>query len=82
MIIYVPVSVNGLSEVQEWLQTLELTEIFQRFTQGSQVEVSLPKFKVESTFELVQPLKSVMLLLFSVNVCGNTENPRAFRHNL
>ena len=62
MIIYLPRKVTGLKEMEENLTKLSLT-VTQVLTKLSahepEVDFSLPKFKMESEFNLVAPLQKV-----------------------
>jgi len=59
MAVYVPNNLTGLASLQEDLDLIPLTKVFQQLRQESDVEVYLPKFRIESKLELVEPLKKV-----------------------
>ncbi|CAG7825922.1 unnamed protein product, partial [Allacma fusca] len=62
MVIYVPFQINGLSIIVEGLKNSSLSKILQRLKPKPVVYVSLPRFKVESTLFLVEPLKTVSVV--------------------
>lgn len=59
MIIYVPQQINGLSKIEAGIKSLSPTQILEQFGKRDDVEVFLPRFKIESTLSLVNPLKNV-----------------------
>ncbi|CAG7820064.1 unnamed protein product [Allacma fusca] len=59
MVIYAPLQINGLSKIEDALKNLSPSKVLQKFGSHSDVEVSLPRFKVESTLSLVEPLKNL-----------------------
>lgn len=58
MIIVLPNEINGLKQVRENIHRLNIKEKLQR-TWPDQIELFLPKFKIESTMELTGTLKKV-----------------------
>ena len=60
MLIYLPQSLQGLSQMREKILQLPISYILSQLN-GATVDLSLPKFRIESTFDLVQPLKKVNL---------------------
>lgn len=58
MIVILPNKINGLAELEEKLLKVDLTKITQDMSRP-EVRVSLPKFKIESTIELNDPLSKV-----------------------
>lgn len=63
MIIILPYDRNGLVELEEKLSKVDLTMISEGMSRP-EVQVSLPKFKIESTIELNKPLSTVGIRLF------------------
>lgn len=57
MIFLLPKSKGGLEVMEKAMQDFDLDTLM--FDRGSKVEVALPKFKVESSHDLVQPLKDL-----------------------
>jgi serpin B len=58
MVIILPNKKTGLKELEEKLATKELSELMQR-AKNTEVEVYLPKFKVESSLDLKPHLENV-----------------------
>ncbi|CAG7820063.1 unnamed protein product [Allacma fusca] len=59
MVIYAPQQINGLSKIEDGLKDLSPSKVLQQFGSRSDVQVYLPRFKVESTLFLVEPLKAL-----------------------
>jgi serine protease inhibitor len=60
MVIILPNKKTGLAALEEQLATMQLSELLQRAS-NTEVEVYLPKFKVETTLDLEQHLSKVLL---------------------
>jgi serine protease inhibitor len=58
MVIILPNKKTGLAALEEKLATMQLSELLQRAS-NTEVEVYLPKFKVETTLDLEQHLSKV-----------------------
>lgn len=58
MIIILPNEVNGLKQVQNNLHRLDLEKTL-RYRQPVEVELYLPKFRIESTMDLQEALEKV-----------------------
>ena len=59
MLIIVPEEINGLGKIEAALKNLNPGSIFETMTNYNQVGVSLPRFKLESTLKLIEPLKKL-----------------------
>lgn len=68
MLIILPNKKTGLSDLESKLNTIDLSEIT-RSMYSQEVNVEIPKFKIEFDIELNEPLQKVFLLLriFSLN---------------
>lgn len=73
MMIILPNEINGLAEVEKKLQGTSIMDIL---NQGHEreVELYLPKFKIESKIELNDPLSKVSQL----NICATSTDPEIF----
>jgi serine protease inhibitor len=60
MVIILPNKKTGLAALEEQLATMQLSELLQRAS-NTEVEVYLPKFKVETTLDLEQHLSKVLI---------------------
>lgn len=65
MIIILPNKRNGIVELEQKLANVDLTKITENMYRPD-VIVSLPKFKIETTMELTEPLKEVSFYFFSI----------------
>lgn len=65
MIIILPNKRNGITELEQKLANVDLTKITENMYRP-EVIVSLPKFKIETTMELTEPLKEVSFISFHV----------------
>ena len=61
MIIYVPKHRTGLSKIEEGLKQLSPSQVLGQMSTSDTVQVYLPRFKIESTISLVEPLKKVII---------------------
>lgn len=61
MVIILPNNRNGLEELEEKLPTIDLMKITEDMSRP-EVQVSIPKFKIEQTIELNEPLSKVSFL--------------------
>jgi serine protease inhibitor len=59
MLIIVPKEIDGLAKIEAGLKNINPGSIFETMTSDTKVGVSLPRFKLESTLDLVEPLKKV-----------------------
>ena len=62
MFVYIPNDVDGLDSLVQSLQNTTLDEIRKNLRTPSlceEVELRFPKFKVKSTWDLMEPLKKV-----------------------
>ena len=68
MLIIVPIEINGLGKIEAGLNYLSPRSIFASM-KYIEVEVSLPKFKLESTLKMNEPLKKLgMNSMFHVSM--------------
>jgi serpin B len=63
MMIILPNKRNGLADVESKLHTVDLSEISQTL-RSQEVNVELPKFKIEFDIKLNEPLKKVIFWVF------------------
>merc|ERR1719430_934706 len=59
MVIILPNKKDGLLKLEEHLRSVELSEIFNQKTAMESVSLSLPKFKIDSTHDLKDPLTKI-----------------------
>ena len=59
MVIILPNKKDGLLKLEEKLRSVELSEIFNQKTAMETVSLSLPKFKIDSTHDLIDPLTKI-----------------------
>jgi serpin B len=68
MMIILPDSINGLSELEAKISNLDLTHLSSRLSTRHQVVVRIPKFKIETEIDLQNPLTALgMERIFSNN---------------
>ena len=59
MIIILPNEKSSLNAVEEKMKTVDMTLALSEFFDGENVRTTIPKFKVESTLELNEPMKRI-----------------------
>lgn len=64
MFIILPDSKTGLAELESNLNTIDINELSKKMF-SQEVNVELPKFKIEFDVELNEPLKKVKILIYS-----------------
>jgi serpin B len=73
MVILLPNEIDGLAALEQKLPELDLKEILHRMRR-EEVEVSLPKFKLEKFIDLNDALKKVgyepSLIIIFVRICS------------
>jgi serine protease inhibitor len=62
MVIILPNKKNGLALVEEMLLTTEISELLKE-TDSTDIELYLPKFKIETTLDLEKALGTVCSLM-------------------
>lgn len=70
MLILLPWSCNGLSELEDTLAKFDLSTLNKHMNGGAyKVVLTLPKFNIKSTINLNPILKSVILILITRFIC-------------
>ncbi|KAK8762406.1 hypothetical protein V5799_026311 [Amblyomma americanum] len=59
MVVLLPDSVEGLSKLEDSLTTSNLSDLLKNFRNGSDVELYLPKFKLEQAIDLKETMKAM-----------------------
>merc|ERR1712142_1264073 len=59
MQVLLPDNKDGLEEVEEKLKTVNINDLFEKEKQQKDLDIQLPKFKLESTFELKEALTTL-----------------------
>jgi serpin B len=59
MVIYAPRQIDGLSKIEDGLKDLTPSKFLEQFHPPLDVKVHLPRFKAESTLDLVEPLQAL-----------------------
>lgn len=58
MVLIVPNEIDGLKQIEEKLVRFDLNKLTEN-TQSAEVNLHMPKFKLEESLQLVEPLKKV-----------------------
>lgn len=76
MVLIVPEEIDGIKQLEEKIALVDLKTITSE-TYSREVNLTMPKFKLEQSLQLSEPLKKVLVLLLLYFI--TTDTYRSFR---